>query len=228
MRQKSLVLAGNPRYNHKCYKPNRNPKSIAVLGVVAGLGVAALPLATYAAPTEIEGSGDPLSASKNVQLQLEVKETLSMFVTNEDGDADVTAPVVLSSTDNANFAASPIAIKVNAGNQSGYYLTIAGSTDGDDATVLKNSSDGIIEAGDLTSTTVSQWGYKVLKGAEGATLDTAWNAVKAGGATETIDSLDKAGVQTTQVTFGAHIVDGQEAGVYNGQVTFTATAGAEA
>lgn len=205
-------------------------KAIAVLGVVAGLGVAALPLSSYAVteiPGTAENDSDALSASKDVQLQLEVKETLSMFVTNAAGDEDVAAPVVLSSTDNKSFEADPIAIKVNAGNKDGYYLTIAGSTTGDDKTVLTNGSK-TIEAGDLTSTTASQWGYKVLKGADGATLDSTWNAVKPNGAAETIDSLNEAGVQTTQVTFGANIIDGQESGIYTGQVTFTATAGAEA
>ena len=202
-------------------------KAIAVLGVVAGLGVAALPLSSYAVTTPVEGTGNPLSASKPVQLQLTVKETLSMFVTNEAGDADVTSPVELTSTDNKSFESAPIAIKVNAGNKDGYYLTIQGSTSGDDRTVLTNGSANI-EAGDLSSTTASQWGYKVLKGADGATLDATWNAVAADGATTTIDSLTAAGVQTTKVTFGANIIDGQESGVYNGQVTFTATAGAEA
>ena len=108
-------------------------RAIAVLGVVAGLGVAALPLSTYAAPTEIEGTaeneGDPLSASKDVQVQLKLEESLSMYVTNEAGDADVTTPVALNeNTDTtANYQAAPIAIKVIANNAQGYHLTIHGS-----------------------------------------------------------------------------------------------------
>lgn len=206
---------------------SKTTNALIALGVVAGLGAAALPLSSYAAPTPIEGTGDPLKATGNVPVQLKIEETLSMFITNEAGDADFTSPVALTSTDKENYTSTPIAIKVNAGNKDGYHLTIHGSAT-DNPTDLTNENGTKIATGDLTSTTASQWGYKVLKGADGSTLDAAWNAVQASTDAATIDSLTTSGVQTTKVTFGAHVIAGQEAGTYNGQVTFTATAGPEA
>lgn len=219
-------------------------KAIAVLGVVAGLGVAVLPLSTYAAPTKIEGTaeneGDPLSAGKDVQVQLKLDESLSMYVTNEAGDADVTTPVALNeNTDTtANYQAAPIAIKVIANNAQGYHLTIHGSANdtltgatGTVATSLTNAKGTQIEAGDLTSTSASQWGYKVLKGAAGSVIDATWNGVPAEAAAAEIDGAKVptgAAGNTTKVTFGAHVLDTQESGIYNGQVTFTATAGLKA
>lgn len=203
---------------------SKTTSALVALGVVAGLGAAALPLSSYAAPTPINGSGTPLSAPKDVPVQLTIEETLSMYVTNEAGDADFTSPVTLSTTDKENYVSTPIAIKVEAGNKDGYKLTMHGSGSGTDKTSLYNGNSAEIVTGDLTSTTASQWGYKVLKGATGSTLDSAWNSVAAEASAPTIDSLNKSGVQTTKVTFGAHIVKGQESGTYNGQVTFTATA----
>lgn len=207
---------------------SKTTNALIALGVVAGLGAAALPLSSYAAPTPIEGTGNPITSTGNVPVQLKIDETLSMFITNEAGDADFTSPVALTSTDKENYTSTPIAIKVNAGNKEGYHLTMHGSAGKGTATALTNENGTEIATGDLTSTTASEWGYKVLKGTTGATIDAAWNAVQAEADAATIDSLNKAGVQTTQVTFGAHVIAGQEAGTYDGQVTFTATAGPEA
>lgn len=204
---------------------SKTTSALVALGVVAGLGAAALPLSSYAAPTPIEGTGNPIEATKDVPVQLVIEETLSMYVTNEAGDADFTSPVALTSTDKENYESTPIAIKVEAGNKDGYHLTMHGSGAGTVKTSLYNENNTEITTGDLTSTTDSQWGYKVLKGAEGATLDAAWNPVTLEASAANIDSLATSGVQTTKVTFGAHVVKGQEAGTYNGKVTFTATAG---
>lgn len=210
---------------------SKTTNALVALGVVAGLGAAALPLSSYAL-TEYPGTGDPLTATGNVPVQLKIDETLSMFITDEAGTADFTSPVALSSTDKVNYESTPIAIQVNAGNKDGYHLTMHGSYTKEGQTgvetALVNENNTTIATGDLTSTTESQWGYKVLKGADGASLDATWNAVQPQATAAAIDSLDKAGVQTTKVTFGAHVIAGQEAGIYDGQVTFTATAGPEA
>lgn len=214
-------------------------QSIAILGVVAGLGVAALPLSTYAAdPTEIKGTGTPLATPAEdgqVPVQLTITETLSMYITNEGGTEQFTSPVELTQngSDKAHYESTPIAVKVESKNKDGYYLNMYGSAgtkqnNAVNANALTNENGKEIVAGDLTGT-VSQWGYKVLKGANGSTLDATWNPVAATPATaDTIDSLNAAGVQTTKVTFGANVIDGQESGTYKGQVTFIATAGAKA
>jgi len=207
-------------------------KTIAILGVVAGLGVAALPLSTYAAdPTENQGTGTPLSVSKDVPVQLKINETLSMWVTNEAGDADFDSPVVLGDAAGVSgpilVESAPIAIKVRNSTKNGYDLTLAGSAT-DNATGLTNENNTVIATGDLTSTAASQWGYKVKKGADGSDYDASWQAVQESASAATIDTLPAAGVNTTLVKFGVNIIDGQEAGTYNGQVKFTATAKAGA
>lgn len=202
-------------------------KAIAVLGVVAGLGVAALPLSTYAAPTAIEGTGTPLTATKDVPVQLTIKETLNMYVTDEAGTADFTSPVTIGTGDIAAagaYESAPIAVKVETANKDGYKLTIVGSADTNPTSLTLDGGTEEIVAGDLTSTTASQWGYKVntMTGDTPAFAD-AWTGVSETAAP--INSLAAAGVQTTKVKFGANIIPGQLAGTYKGQVTITATAG---
>lgn len=207
---------------------SKTTSALVALGVVAGLSAAALPLSSYAA-TEIKGAGDPLTATGTVDVELKIEETLSMYITEDDNDTDI-SKVSLTSTNGADYEADPIAIKVDAKNKNGYKLTMHGSYTNAEitdavATSLYNENGTEIATGDLESTTASQWGYKVQQGADGSALDTTWQLVKASDAAATIDSLSTAGSQTTQVTFGAHVLPSQEAGTYNGQVTFTATAG---
>lgn len=210
-------------------------KTIAILGVVAGLGVAALPLSTYAAPTAIEGTGTPLSAPKDVPVQLTIKETLNMYVTDEAGTADFTSPVKIGSSEIAaagKYESDPIAVKVETANKGGYALTIVGSyvkdgLSGDDATnaltSLVNENNTMISAGALADAdTESTWGYAVDTAAGETASFGTWTGVT-DSAVE-INKLTEAGTQTTKVKFGANIVAGQQAGTYNGQVTFTATA----
>lgn len=207
-------------------------KTIAILGVVAGLGVTALPLSSYAAdPTEIEGKGDTPVATKDVPVQLTIDQMLSMYVTTEDGSADVANPVVLSSNADttANYQADPIAVKVITNNLNGYGLNMAGTyTAESHASDLVNDDGKFIAAGDLTSSAASQWGYKVKTNA-GTDYSTDWAAVvDAGAKIDSFATPTGAAGKTTLVKFGAHVLDTQESGVYNGQVTFTATAGASA
>lgn len=208
-------------------------KTIAIIGVVAGLGVAALPLSTYAEVTPIEGTGDQLSASKDVPVQLTIKETLSMWVTNEAGSDDFTSPVVLGDTGGVSgpslVESTPIAVKVRNSVKNGYDLTLAGSaeTNPTGLTSATVGSSAVITTGDLTATDASHWGYKVKKTGD-ADYSGTWSTVKESTSADTIDTMGSAGVKTTLVKFGVNIIDGQEAGTYNGQVKFTATARANA
>lgn len=197
-------------------------QTIAILGVVAGLGVAALPLSTYAA--------DPV----NVPVSLEVEEILEITTKTGEGEETTTPEAVElakldSAVDGANYASDGkfnVVIKSNI--EKGYSVAIKGTTTIDGSTVtdaavtdLLSDTDRIA-AGDFTGTG-SSWAYK-------AGTKTAWTAVTPADVTiytgsKTVDGdLDIADGKLIPVTFGANVVASQAAGTYNGQVTFTATA----
>lgn len=200
-------------------------QTIAILGVVAGLGVAALPLSTYA---------DATPKSTNVPLSLEVGEVLEITTNNMEGEGDAAKPgTVVLTTDNAsapaNYASDgTFAVIVKSNIEKGYNLTIKGSTGtgtnaAAKATDLASATD-VIAAGDLTGTG-SSWAYK-------GGLKTAWTAVTASdadgviytGSKDVAGDLDITNGKSVPVTFGANVVASQAAGTYTGQVTFTATA----
>lgn len=212
-------------------------KAIAVLGVVAGLGVAALPLSSYAVTTPVIWSDDgnggtnyggagteesPMWVAKPVQLELKIEEGIQISVADKAGEGAVdVSKVTLTSTDDENYTADAINVNVIANNKSGYYLNIAGTGKTGNETDLVNANGAVIKAGDLTDS-VSEWGYKVGEA-------TTWTGVTKGGA-KINESAKPTGAegQNTLVTFGARVESDQESGIYEGQVTFTATAGAQA
>ena len=109
-------------------------KTIAALGVVAGLGVAALPLASYAAnPTTVN-----LTASLDDSLSLSVTETELSFELENGGT------VATDATD----------ATVTTNNAAGYDLNIKAGSGG---TALVSGSHSI-EAGAAAQGT-SAWGY---------------------------------------------------------------------
>ena len=122
-------------------------KTIAALGVVAGLGVAALPLASYAAnPTRVN-----LTANLDDSLSLSVTETELAFELDNGGAVvkDETAATVIT----------------NSGK--GYNLNIKAGSGGTALT----SGDYTIPAGEAAQGT-SAWGYNT----DGGTAYTAVTA----------------------------------------------------
>lgn len=200
-------------------------KTIAILGVVAGLGVAALPLSSYAVT-------DPKPV--NVPVSLEIGEVLEITTNNMAGEGDSQAPATVKLTtdnaaDSANYASDgTFAVIIKSNVEKGYNVAIKGSTSIDGSAVsgaavtdLLSDTDRIA-AGDLTADT-SSWGYK---GGE----KTAWTAVTPAdvtiytGSKSVVGDLDITNGKSIPVTFGAKVAASQAAGTYNGQVTFTATA----
>lgn len=205
---------------------SKTTSALIALGVVAGLGVATLPLSSYAVTNP-----DPV----NVPVSLEVEEILEITTNNMAGEEGAQAPATVtlaklgSASDGANYASDgSFKVNIKSNVEKGYDLAIKGSTDTDSSTVtgalatdLLSSTDRIA-AGDLTGTT-SSWGYK-------AGTKTAWTAVETDNVTiytgsKTVEGdLDIADGKDIPVTFGANVVASQAAGIYTGQVTFTATA----
>lgn len=208
-------------------------KTIAVLGVVAGLGVAALPLSTYAAPTvwsETGGSDTTYGSDKDgnhfvkkdTDIKLTIEDVLSI-------DIDATE-VELTSTDGTEYTnAAPLNVTVISKNSKGYNLTIAGTATTNKTSLTNAAGDQIFKGAGvfatpaaLDNTTQSQWGYSVV--GEAAFTEGLYAGVTEAG--ETIKTSTASTVnegEKTQINFAAKIKDGQASGTYNGKVTFTAT-----
>ncbi len=219
-------------------------KTIAILGVVAGLGVAALPLSTYAAPvvwnqtdsddvskTNIGVDGgqnyvttDPTTITLEIQDKLSI-ESDQATVTLTNTTAGATAG--LYTGDNA------VNVTVITKNSGGYKLTMVGAGDttgSKNASSMYNTAGDEIPAGAFTAAdgaaVNSSWGYGVAA-VDGSPVDsslTNYQAIPAAAKTimnragATTDAGDKAAV-----SFGANIISKQAAGTYTGKVTFTAT-----
>lgn len=216
-------------------------KTIAILGVVAGLGVAALPLSTYAAPI-IDGTAPDTTkdgiVSGDTAVKLTISDELSMELSkdttegNEVDLADGSAPV-------------PMTVKVITNGSKGYNLNLKGSATTNPTSLTNDDGDQILSAAakfaapaPLSNATNSEWGYNVAntnanlstesaaaiaKFKTGETLNYA--GVIAGDGDEIVNATKPTGSagDTTTVTFAAVIKDGQAAGTYNGKVTFTAS-----
>ena len=168
-------------------------KTIAALGVVAGLGVAALPLASYAAnPTPVN-----LTASLDDSLSLSVTETELAFEL-ENGGAVVTDETAATVTTN---------------NGKGYDLNIKAASG--DGALTSTVGSYTIPAGPAAQGT-SAWGYNT----DGGDTYTAVTATDVSIASSTAPT-PTAGT-TTNITIGVSADATQEAGTYKGSFVLTA------
>lgn len=204
---------------------SKTTNALIALGVVAGLGAAALPLSSYA--TDPVTSADNKTVSKDVTVKLSIEDLLQIST------SDVDEVTLTTSTSAAPFVythESPVVVNVVSRNSKGYNLTIAGSTAGQATkTGMFNAAGDEIVAGNfdtsnVASVTKSTWGYAVATGEDA--LGTAYTGLAADGAATKIDgatAATPAAGQDTKLGFAAVVVDGQAAGDYSGKVTLTAT-----
>ncbi len=199
-------------------------KTIAVLGVVAALGVTALPLSTYAAPADV---------SKNAQVKTTVQESLELTLkSNNDADnesTDALQVVNLGTVDSTKIAEGTLTSTVVTNNATGYTLTIA---DADADTNLVSDTDNIPTGKPVIGE--SHWGYKVfdITVADGATQTgaavTDYTAMPATGAATTIVNSDKSTItktgDTATIGFGVSVSNDQHPGTYVDTVVVTAAA----
>lgn len=173
-------------------------KTIAALGVVAGLGVAALPLASYADSPDSK----PITINANIGSSFSLavdKNSVTLTPTNN-------GPVVNTETDGG------INATVISNNAAGYTLRLTGTedyslADGDNkiaaGTPAKGTSAWAVKGGKIT-------GYQAL-GAPGLTL------------ADTTVPTDIAG-EVTDIDFAVSAAPNQAAGNYSATLTLTATA----
>lgn len=187
---------------------SKTTKIIAALGVVAGLGVAALPLTSYA-------------ANESVTLTVTVDPAISL---SHSGTTSLTiAP------NNADLTTASSTLRVSTNNLKGYKLTV-NDADADASLVHATQNDKKIVTTTATPAAgTSSWA--VQAGAAytgmGAGLNTTWT--KMPNNTETPLVIRNSGAVTSAITnessvlkYGVGVADGQEAGVYSTQIVFTA------
>jgi len=204
---------------------SKTTSALVALGVVAGLGVASLPLSTYA-------DGTPKQTDVGVTLKIDDTLTIEADKDNADNKVDL--------TDGSTTGA--VAVKVVTNNQTGYKLNLKGSA-GTNPTSLTSGNGDQIKAATAAFTAPaalaatasdSYWGYSVANTNANLSTESAANIAKYTGTVyagvsesgdEIVNVTKPTGTagDTTTVTFAAALKDGQPAGTYNGQVTFTAT-----
>ena len=213
----------------------KSTKIIAAAGVVAGLGVAALPALTFAESVsgevlltasvtdaiamEILGNGDGGTAGVNVFNPADA--------TNINGHTGGTAQAATLQTSSSTASLLPNDINVDEAtseikvwtNAAGYSLAIKAGAGGTDL-VLNGASTPTanqkLEANATLAAGQNHWAYKV--GAEGS-----FTAVTTSDVVINTASTPVAG-DTTNVTYGFSTLGTQEQGDYEGSVIYTATA----
>ena len=171
-------------------------KAVAVLGVVAGLGVAAMPLATYAANPE------------TINLNVQVVDKIEL-------SADETS-LSMNPVNGGEIAEDTTNLTVTTSNSKGYTLnaktskTTLETTDGD------TIAAGVPQANAATSAWGMKGGNQTFSNYAGLTTND--QIVK------TTSAAPAGGTDNVAITFGVATATGQNAGTYTGSAIFTATA----
>lgn len=181
-------------------------KAFAILGVVAGLGVAALPLSSYAA--------DP---SQDIKVQLTLDDYISCEM-SKDAESTVTITDIVN---NGAAQTNSTSINVKTNSTKGYKVTIKSKTS---ETALVNTTEGVTASIPALGTAVatiptgeSAWGYKGgdITNFTGVTATDA--TLKTSEAKATSNDGDD-----IEVTFGAAASASQAPGTYEQTVVLTA------
>lgn len=194
--------------------------AMAALGVVAGLGAAALPLSSYASEATV-----PVTAV--------IDDALSITITDATTGDKLGADGVLLENVKKGGALVSQNVAVTVAGSGKYNLTledrlvdnalISAAGDRIEALTVAAASDFADAEAEITS---SAWGYGVATALSAA--PTTWKAVPARNSADSIVSgatLTGASAKpTTYIGFGVRAASDQAAGRYTSDVIFTATA----
>ena len=228
---------------------SKSTKIIAALGVVAGLGVAALPAFTYAASVTgnadlyvqvdpaiamtIRGNNDNPSATDpdpaHVHQAGETTETHGLADrANPDGAFGITANTLTSSSAITgmlpnSYDSTYSTVTVYTNDAGGYNLTISANTP-----ALTNETGDTISADVLSGETGGQgkWSFKTDSSdatAEGLVPGNTWTAVATAGKKIRNTGARAMSGDPTVVTYGVSTSATQGTGTYKTTITYTAT-----
>lgn len=231
---------------------SKTTKAIAILGVVAGLGVAALPFNAMAATdnngvTLYDGKGTDTATEKyettdadgnisdTITVKTTIKDSLSLTIVGADdatGEAGQKHLVLLGTNGelkNGENASAAATVTVATNNLGGYKVNMNGEATGFNGTT--NTAEKFAPVADDTATFptsgASVFGYQTTKEDTVTNLTFAnanWNGLK------TTPALIATGAAATEsagdkftITFQAHASESQAADTYDEVVTITAT-----
>ncbi len=193
-------------------------KAIAVLGVVAGLGVAAMPLSSYAASSDIEQAQVQVKVGGSINLTLDKAASDTTSTWTQQGNILNLGEIKI----NGDVATGAIDAKVETNDVMGYTLSMRALNEG----VMKGDS-GIDIPNVAPAKGTAGWGYNLDGGATFTQMPTTDTMIVSDGNTAAItpapteEGAAKADATTT-VTFGVAADSSIPEGTYTGTVVFTA------
>lgn len=199
-------------------------KAIAVLGVVAGLGVAALPLSTYAAP----GDEGTYSQSTSVQVQTKVEGAISISTNIDTIGAGTDQKYIdlgeLMPGGVTNEMTDALEVTVNSNEKAVDYNLYINGLNGE--TAMKGLTTGAtIPTGTNIVAGTSAWGYATDADSYAAYKEIPATATKVNTAALTTAQDGGTGdfTKTSNFKFKASASNNQTPDTYQGTVVFTAT-----
>ncbi len=218
---------------------SKTTKALAILGVVAGLGVATMPMRAMAL-TELNGT-NTTPATDKVVVKATIKDYISIELNGVTGEGTFDATTATDSTETDKFhihtldlgnvvnggaiVEGSLLVNVKTNNAKGYKLGVKAAAG---SLVGENDTNNTIPGG-TPEVGKSFWGFKVAAGTNNANLtiveDYATEYNKLTTANTNISNSSKAtdtNGTDTKVTFGVSASATQAADTYKQTVTFTA------
>ncbi|MBQ9017407.1 hypothetical protein IJ103_04215 [Candidatus Saccharibacteria bacterium] len=205
----------------------KSTKIIAGLGVAAALGVAALPVATFATTN-----------THTTTVNATIADSLTITIN------DVPAEAGASTSDTINFNgvvagtayenAGSTKIEVATNIPTGYTLSAVSPTalsySGQEATFAAAATPFTISEGASNRATTSEWGIHVAKTGSGTTLSgtsykdlTAGQYVAVAGEIDAVSGLNADVDNTYTISYGLNAKTGMPSGDYAGSIQYTVT-----
>lgn len=193
-------------------------KVIAGLGVVAGLGVAMLPLTTFADEVSDTTEG-------NV-VRVKVSDTIAVTVTETYAESNA----ISVNQGEQNVAGLTHAVKVKGNTRNDYTLSVYAGSAG---TALKHTAKDTNTiptlAEDSETLSAGSWGYQFSTAAGGSTYNGTWKPVQASANADAIihganGVKDAPYEETWNVKYGVKAAENQLSGTYEATVIYKAAA----
>lgn len=203
----------------------KSTKIVAALGVMAGIGVAALPLGTFATLTL---GASP--ASEDVKVQLTIPKAVAVASDKDATSNPCTASMTSGSSTTTDIMPNNVATCSNvitaAANHGGAVLSVKTAGTGANATdlTLEGGGDSLTASDTAVSAGSGTWNISATTSGAG-TLNSAFSTQK-GITTSDVAVYTTAAAEETEVTMTYHFGTkaNQKVGTYSNVLTYTVTA----